>query len=224
MLNGSRLLFYYPFTALTVVFSHVIANPYLPTARNDIALTDVVTGLFGRLDFVSSGLMSCSESGEFTRLARATVERATSSQKGHPQGVYHKRSPVDLSSTPHTSSSYGREDSMTGNGMELSGELDRAPLRSSNSFLGSLVEGAVPGMDIHRVDGMEISLSSRNSVLQGANALPAEGAHLEGLGGDYSVNENQHHQHMSMGFDWTSTDIDRWPDIGPDYLQTNLLF
>jgi hypothetical protein len=221
MLNGSRLLFYYPFTALTVVFSHIIAHPLLPTAHNDIALTNVVTGLFGRLDFVSSGLMSCSESGEFTRLARATVERATSNQKGHLQGVYHKRNPVDLSFTPHTSSSYGREDSMMGSGMELSGWLDSAPLRSSNSFLGSLVEGVAPGTDIN---GVEICLSSRNSVPQGANTLPAEGAHLEGLGGDYSVNEDQHHQHMSMGFDWASTDIDRWPEVGPDYLQANLLY
>jgi hypothetical protein len=221
MLNGSRLLFYYPFTALTVVFSHVIANPYLPTARNDIALTDVVTGLFGRLDFVSSGLMSCSESGEFTRLARATLERAILNHKGNLQGGYHKRNSVDLSSTPHASSSYGRKDSMTGSGMELSEGLGRTPLRSSNSFLGSLVEGAVPGTDINRVDGMEISLSSRNGVLQGVNALPADHANLEGLRQDYSVNENQH---MSMGFDWASTDIDRWPDIGPDYLQANLLF
>src|ERR1700716_25705 len=104
MLNGSRILFYYPFTALTIVFSHVIANPLLPTARNDIALMDVVTGLFGRLDFVSSGLMSCNEAGEFTRLGRATVERAISNHKGHLQDEYHQRNPVDLSFTPNASS------------------------------------------------------------------------------------------------------------------------
>lgn len=37
---------------------------------------DVVTGLFGRLDFVSSGMRSLTEVGEFARLARAAVQRA----------------------------------------------------------------------------------------------------------------------------------------------------
>jgi hypothetical protein len=203
------------------VFSHVIANPLLPTARNDIALTDVVTGLFGRLDFVSSGLMSCSESGQFARLARATVERAISKHEGSLQDGYHNRNPVALSSTSHASSSYGRNVSMAGSGMEISGGLGRTPLRSSNSFLGSLMAVAVPGTDINRVGGIEINLSSSNSVLEGVNDLPAENAHLEGLEDGYNVNENQH---VSMGFDWASTDIDRWPDIGPDYLQANLLF
>jgi hypothetical protein len=72
----NRLLFYYPFTALAILFSHVITNPLAPTASNDIALMDVVTGLFGRLDFVSSGMRSLTEVGEFARLARAAVKRA----------------------------------------------------------------------------------------------------------------------------------------------------
>jgi hypothetical protein len=71
-----RLLFYYPFTALGILFSHVITNPLAPTASNDIALMDVVTGLFGRLDFVSSGMRSLTEVGEFARLARAALQRA----------------------------------------------------------------------------------------------------------------------------------------------------
>lgn len=72
----NRLLFYYPFTALGILFSHVITNPLAPTASNDIALMDVVTGLFGCLDFVSSGMRSLTEVGEFARLARAAVQRA----------------------------------------------------------------------------------------------------------------------------------------------------
>jgi uncharacterized protein YfiM (DUF2279 family) len=73
---SNRLLFYYPFTALGILFSHVITNPLAPTASNDIALMDVVTGLFGCLDFVSSGMRSLTEVGEFARLARAAVQRA----------------------------------------------------------------------------------------------------------------------------------------------------
>src|SRR5271154_4345412 len=80
----NRLLFYYPFTALGILFSHVITNPLSPTASNDIALMDVVTGLFGRLDFVSSGMRSLAEVGEFARLARDAVKRARTRPSGPP--------------------------------------------------------------------------------------------------------------------------------------------
>lgn len=164
MLNGSRLLFYYPFTALTIVFSHVIANPLLSTARNDIALMDVVTGFFGRLDFVSSGLMSCNEYGEFTRLARATVERAISNHKGHLLDGRHNCNPVDLSPTPHASSlSQRSKDSMTGSSMVAPDALSG----SSSLFLGNSLAAVVPGTDISPVGGMAFSLSSRSRVIDG---------------------------------------------------------
>lgn len=224
MLNRSRLLFYYPFTALTIIFSHVIANPLLPTARNDIALMDVVTGLFGRLDFVSSGLMSCNESGEFTRLARATVDRAIANHKGRPQDGYHKGSLDDLSSTSHTSSSpSGGRDSMTGSGMVLPGGLARTPLGSSNSFLGNTVAGATPGTDMNSVGGMDFSLSSDNMVIEGVNALLAENPHSGGFRDHCSVNGNGN-GNVLTGFDWASINIHGWPDIGPDYLQANYSF
>lgn len=99
-----RLLFYYPFTALTIIFSHVIWNPLLPTAQKDIALMDVVTGLFGRLDFVSSGLMACNEAGEFAKLARSTVQRSTERAKQHSRSSRHPRTTEQLpSSTPMSS-------------------------------------------------------------------------------------------------------------------------
>jgi hypothetical protein len=195
MLNGSRLLFYYPFTALTIVFSHVIANPLLPTARNDIALMDVVTGLFGRLDFVSSGLMACSESGEFTRLARATVDRAISNHKDHLLDGCHNRSHVHLSSNPHASSvSQGSKDSMTEGSTGLrNGSVD-ASSGSSNFFLENSVESAMPGTDIIPGTGMGFSLSGGNRAIE----------------------------NMLMGFD--RANINWCPDMGPDYFQENPSF
>lgn len=218
MLNESRLLFYYPFTALTVVFSHVIARPLLPTTRNDMALMDIVTGLFGRLDFVSSGLMSCNDSGEFTRLARATVERAIANHKGHLQdGGDYKRNPADLSSTSHaSSSSHGRADSMTG-GSNGSGHAPvgsgDTPLPSNSSFLGTSVAGTMPGTDVDSVGAMEYTLSGRDRVVEGANTLLAKHGYLEGSGD---------HWDMFTGFDWANNNTDGWPDMVPDYFQANL--
>jgi hypothetical protein len=164
MLNGSRLLFYYPFTALTIVFSHVIANPLLSTARNDIALMNVVTGLFGRLDFVSSGLMSCNEYGEFTRLARAIVQRAISNHKGHLLDGCHNHSPVDLSPTPHASPPSQRsKDSMSGSSVVVPDALSG----SSSLFSGNSLAGVVLRTDISPVGGMALGLSSENRVIWG---------------------------------------------------------
>lgn len=110
---------------------------------------------------------------------------------------------------------------MTGRGMELPGGSGRTPLGSSNSYLGTSVVGATSGTDIHRVGGMDLSLSSGSGVLEVVNALPAENSHLGVFGDDCSVNDNQN---MSTSFDWASTDIDGWPDMEPDYLQANLSY
>jgi hypothetical protein len=105
--------------------------------------------------------------------------------------------------------------------MEIPGGLGRTPLGSSNSFLESSVAGTMPRTDINHMGGMELSLNSGNSTPEGLNTLSAENAHLEGLGDDCNVNENQN---LLTGFDWVSMDIDGWPNIGSDYLQANLSF
>jgi hypothetical protein len=159
---------------------------------------DVATGLFGRLDFVSSGLMSCSESGEFKRLALATVDRAISNHKDHLLDGYHRRNPIDVSPTPHASSHLQRPDPFS---------------RSSNSCPGNSVAGAMLGADINPVGGMEFGLSSGNRVIEGVNVLPAKDAQL-GISGD--------HGDMLTGFEWEN--MDQWPDPGPDYVQTSLSY
>ena len=133
---------------------------------------DVVTGLFGRLDFVSSGLMSCNDYGEFTRLARATVERAISNHKSHLLEGCHNRSPADLSPTPHElSPSQRSKDSMTG----TSTVLPDAPSGSSNLFPRNSLPGVMRGTDISSVDEMGFSLSSANRVIE-------EGRHTADIG------------------------------------------
>lgn len=73
----TRLVFYYPFTALTVLFTHIMAYPLAPPARHDSALLDVIAGHFGRVEFVSSGVLQMAQAGEFPRLARRIIKRAS---------------------------------------------------------------------------------------------------------------------------------------------------
>jgi hypothetical protein len=73
-------------------------NPLAASASHDIALMDVVTGLFGRLEFVSSGMMSVSKVSEFSRLARHAVEVTLKNQNP----IDSRRNPDD---GPHQSES-----------------------------------------------------------------------------------------------------------------------
>jgi hypothetical protein len=61
-------------TALLAVFAHVIYNPTELSARNDIALMEVVVGFFGRLEFLTSGVTAFTKTGEIVRQARIAVD------------------------------------------------------------------------------------------------------------------------------------------------------
>ena len=71
-----RLLHDQPLTALITLFTHVLGDPTSPSAPTDIALMEVVTGLFGRLEFYTSGIVSLTGISEFARLARTAVRMA----------------------------------------------------------------------------------------------------------------------------------------------------
>jgi hypothetical protein len=73
-------VFYYPFTALTYLFMHVVGEPLASSARHDIALIDMVIGLFARLEFVSSRMMTVPKVGEFSRIARDVITQAERAQ------------------------------------------------------------------------------------------------------------------------------------------------
>ncbi|EXA32090.1 hypothetical protein FOVG_16667 [Fusarium oxysporum f. sp. pisi HDV247] len=71
------LLFYYPFTALTTLFLHVVENPSDPSVRDDIALMEIVVGFFGRLEYITSGEAAFTKTTEFVSQARTIVTRAS---------------------------------------------------------------------------------------------------------------------------------------------------
>ncbi|CAH0058694.1 unnamed protein product [Clonostachys solani] len=64
------LVFYYPFTALTTIFVHIVCNPPDDTTQSDIALMETVVGFFGRLEYVTSGEAAFTKTTEFVRQAR----------------------------------------------------------------------------------------------------------------------------------------------------------
>lgn len=69
-----RLIFYYPFTALTTIFIHVVSNPPDDRTQIDIALMETVVGFFGRLEYVTSSEAAFTKTTEFVRQARRVVE------------------------------------------------------------------------------------------------------------------------------------------------------
>lgn len=69
-----RLVFYYPFTALTTIFVHIVSNPPSESTQSDIALMEAVVGLFGRLEYITSGETAFTKAAEFVRQARRVTD------------------------------------------------------------------------------------------------------------------------------------------------------
>ena len=76
LLITSRLIFYYPMTAFISLFTYIICRPLAESASNDIALMEVVVGLFGRLEFITSGVVAFTKARGFVRLAQTVVAKA----------------------------------------------------------------------------------------------------------------------------------------------------
>ncbi|KAL1898524.1 hypothetical protein Sste5346_003428 [Sporothrix stenoceras] len=100
------LVFYYPMTALTTLFVHVVATSSTHTTtdasstRNDMALMEVVVGFFGRLEYVTSGEAAFTKTAEFVRQARIITKRgeARRSVPGQAQQQLPGVSPTSITS------------------------------------------------------------------------------------------------------------------------------
>lgn len=60
------------------LFTYIISEPQNASAPDDVALMEVVTGLFSHLKFLSSGLKSLDEAKAFVRLAQLAIKNARS--------------------------------------------------------------------------------------------------------------------------------------------------
>ncbi|KAH6879562.1 fungal-specific transcription factor domain-containing protein [Thelonectria olida] len=92
------LSFYYPFTALTTLFAHVVTSPDNASTRNDIALMEVVVGFFGRLEYITSGETAFTKTTEFVRLARRIADRYADAARSESQ----RRDPRDSAAATNT--------------------------------------------------------------------------------------------------------------------------
>lgn len=67
-----RLAFYFPLVSAINILIYVLKYPALPTATSDVALLDIATGHFSRLELASPD-MALPFVREIARLARTTV-------------------------------------------------------------------------------------------------------------------------------------------------------
>ncbi|KAL2851931.1 hypothetical protein BJY01DRAFT_244865 [Aspergillus pseudoustus] len=75
LLAAQALVFYYPFTALTTIFIHVLSSPLEKSTPCDIILMETIVGFLGRLEYVTSGEAAFTNTREFVRQARLFVDR-----------------------------------------------------------------------------------------------------------------------------------------------------
>ncbi|KAG7038536.1 fungal specific transcription factor domain-containing protein [Colletotrichum scovillei] len=111
------LVFYYPFTALTTIFVHVVSNPHDSRNQSDIALMETVVGFFGRLEYVTSGEAAFTKTTEFVRQARRVVD--SYKNKGDSRNIQSTTSYEDLMTSMEISlqgdaSTQGRPAEVTG--------------------------------------------------------------------------------------------------------------
>lgn len=64
------------------IFVEVITNPLAPSVMNDVALIEVAMGLFGRVEFVTSGRIRLTRTTELAKIARLVVEEAKTQAPG----------------------------------------------------------------------------------------------------------------------------------------------
>ncbi|KAJ4991088.1 hypothetical protein SVAN01_03438 [Stagonosporopsis vannaccii] len=74
--SSGWLVFYYPMTAISTLFMHIVCYPLAMSVSNDIALMDAVVGFFGRLEYITSGEAAFTRMGELVQQARYIVSSA----------------------------------------------------------------------------------------------------------------------------------------------------
>ncbi|KAF5021355.1 hypothetical protein F66182_6600 [Fusarium sp. NRRL 66182] len=78
----NRLVFYYPLTSLITIFVHTVSNPPSELTDRDIALMEILVGVFGRLEYVTAGQTAFTKTTEFVRLARGVIATHRSNDAG----------------------------------------------------------------------------------------------------------------------------------------------
>ncbi|EXJ59128.1 hypothetical protein A1O7_06559 [Cladophialophora yegresii CBS 114405] len=88
------LVIYYPLTAIITIFTFLASNPRSSSATADIALMQCVLGLFGRIEYISSGNILLTKSGEFIKIVSSLVEKAKNDEENEDSSL--SRQPQSL--------------------------------------------------------------------------------------------------------------------------------
>lgn len=118
LLIAVRLGFYYPILGLINLFVHVLKHPAAPSVLSDIALLDVMSGHFARMDFASSGQLSFSIARDLSTLARTTVKRAQQARQNmddRGNEPNNNQAYVPYEQPPPDAFDFGAENMETGN-------------------------------------------------------------------------------------------------------------
>lgn len=140
--SPSWLLIYYPLSGVITLFTNVVADPLAPTANTDIALMEVVTGLFGKLEFCTSGSMAFTKTAELSRLARKAIKKAK-----REEVLEHKAGTVPSKEQSHRRASV--ETTQSGNPPSL---VDTSSSGTILDLHRTLEEAAPPSRDTNWMD------------------------------------------------------------------------
>ncbi|KAH7159409.1 fungal-specific transcription factor domain-containing protein [Dactylonectria estremocensis] len=139
--------FYYPFTALTTLFAHVVTSPNDTSTRNDIALMEVVVGFFGRLEYITSGEAAFTKTTEFVRLARRIADRYADAARSES----HRRDSRDSAAATNTAVPLAARPEMDAMPLDPNKEIRAGDRSGFNMLPDELLSNgngdAVPGRD-----------------------------------------------------------------------------
>ncbi|KAH8695318.1 fungal-specific transcription factor domain-containing protein [Talaromyces proteolyticus] len=128
-----------PISALFILFDLVVHNPTHPETNNNLALLDVASGHFGRIEYASRGTLPGSLVSEFAHIAREYVrgvqrERLPKSRHNENNNKQHEN--IDLTSSPLIQS---KEAVTNYNGISSEQYLQQTP---RCEILGQVISGS----------------------------------------------------------------------------------
>lgn len=98
----SRVLALMPLSALFIIFDLVVHNPTHPETNNNLALLDVASGHFSRVEYESRGTLPGSLVAEFAHIAREYVRDVQLGERGRNNDSNHQPGNGTTSSKSNT--------------------------------------------------------------------------------------------------------------------------
>jgi hypothetical protein len=151
-----------PISALFILFDLVIHNPTHPETNNNLALLDVASGHFSRIEYATCGTLPGSLVSEFAHIARDFVRDA---QREKPPRIGQiitnkaRNNSLDIASNPSRNTEAAAPDAST-----ISSDPEVSPISQSDAR-GQLVPG-IPQIISHEMKPPDSVLAAMPAVQQ----------------------------------------------------------